>query len=89
MIGALVPADVHEGDAETTDPGPLRREPLAWWKLAVGLAGAIGLIDLAQAVQGLTEVAVLVAGLAALGLAGWLWGADTRDGADWTNAPRP
>ena len=67
----------------------MRREPLPWWKLAVGLAGAIGLIDLAEAVQGVAEVAVLVAGLAALGLAGWLWGADSRDGADWTNAPRP
>jgi hypothetical protein len=89
MIGATMPADGHEGNAEMTDPGPPRREPLAWWKLAVGLAGAIALIDLAQAVQGLAEMAVLVAGLAALGLAGWLWGADSRDGADWKNAPRP
>ena len=89
MIRAREPTDVHDGNAETTDPGPPRREPLAWWKLAVGLAVAIGLIDLAQAVQGLAEVAVLVAGLAALGLSGWLWGADTRDGADWTDAPRP
>jgi hypothetical protein len=89
MFHALVRTDGPEGGTDATGPRSRRREPLAWWKLVAGLVGAIALIDLAQAIQGFAEGAVLVAGLAALGMAGWLWGADSRDGADWTNAQRP
>ena len=89
MFHALVPTDGPDGGADSTGPSVRRREPMAWWKLVVGLVGAIAVIDVAQAAEGLTEIAILVAALAALGLAGWLWGADSRDGADWTNAQRP
>jgi hypothetical protein len=89
MFHALVRTDGPEGGTDATGPRSRRREPLAWWKLVAGLVAAIALIDLAQAAQGLGEVAILVAGLVVLGMAGWYWGADSRDGADWTSAQRP
>jgi hypothetical protein len=49
--------------------------------LAAGWLGAV--LALAGFVDGPISVAVIAAGFGALGMAGWLWGADSRDGQDW------
>jgi hypothetical protein len=66
-----------------------RRGPVAWWKITIGVAAGIALMDAAQAAHGIASLGILVTGLIVLGLLGWLWGYDSRDGADWRNAPDP
>jgi hypothetical protein len=68
---------------------PARRGPVAWWKIATGVAAGIIVIDVAQAAHGIASLVILVAGLAAVGLIGWLRGCDSRDGADWRCVPDP
>jgi hypothetical protein len=36
-----------------------------------------------QHLRGMGSLLVIVGGLAGLGLAGWRWGVDSRDGRDW------
>jgi hypothetical protein len=52
--------------------------------LLAGLAVALAWLGLLTAVHGLAVLAILGLGFAALGLAGWLWGADSRDGSSWS-----
>ncbi len=37
----------------------------------------------ADRMHGMPSLLVLVAGFVCLGVAGWRWGADSRDGQDW------
>ena len=50
--------------------------------LAGAIVAFVGLGLLAH-LPGFAALAVLAVGLATLGLAGWLWGADSVDGCDW------
>jgi len=68
---------------------PAARKPVPWWKLTIGLALGIALISLLQAARGLAVVLILAGGFGVLGVCGWLWGYDSRDGADWKPFRRP
>jgi hypothetical protein len=57
--------------------------PTSWWQLVVALALFIVVLDVLQATRGMAALLVFAGALAALGLAGWRWGSDSRDGADW------
>jgi hypothetical protein len=56
----------------------------AWWKLGLALAAAIGLLAVMDEVPGVVAVAMLATGIAVLGIAGALWGQDSRDCGDWS-----
>ena len=62
---------------------------VARWKLVIGFAASLVIVSLLRTVHGGAVVAVLAAGFAVLGLAGWLWGCDSRDGSDWKPVNRP
>jgi hypothetical protein len=62
---------------------PRRRKPVAWWKLGVGYAAGLAVIDLMDALDGMGSLLVMAVALGALGVAGWFWGFDSRDGGDW------
>jgi hypothetical protein len=55
-----------------------------WWKLGMALAAAIGLLAGMEAAPGWAAVAALATGMAALGIAGALWGRDSRECGDWS-----
>jgi hypothetical protein len=55
-----------------------------WWKLGLALAGGIGLLSLLDRVPGWAAVTLLAIGFVVLGLAGALWGADSRARGDWS-----
>ncbi len=87
-IDVLMPTNVpRRGGPLAT--APMARRPVAWWKLTIGLALGIALISLLQVVHGMAAVLILAGGFAMLGICGWLWGYDSRDGADWKNIRRP
>jgi hypothetical protein len=51
--------------------------------LTVAAIAAFAVVGLMASLLGPSALGVLVGGFGALGLAGWLWGADTVDGCDW------
>jgi hypothetical protein len=57
------------------------------WILFAGVFGWMALMRVASWLGDGAIVLLFVLGTAFLGLAGFLWGADSRDGADWK--PRP
>jgi hypothetical protein len=54
-----------------------------WWKLGLALVAVIGLFDVMDRTPGWVAVVVLTAGTAVLGIAGALWGTDSRERGDW------
>jgi hypothetical protein len=56
----------------------------SWWKLGLALVAAIGLLAVMDETTGWVAGAALLAGMAALGLAGALWGRDSTDCGDWS-----
>ena len=48
------------------------------------LAAAIGLIALMDAASGMVGLVVFFLGMAILGIAGALWGRDSREAGDWS-----
>ena len=56
---------------------------MAPWRLALGLAAAVGLLALMEAWPGTGGLVVFFLGLAALAVSGALWGRDSRAGGDW------
>jgi drug/metabolite transporter (DMT)-like permease len=93
VIVTAVAIIVSAGSTSRFEPTGTRRRglPVARWKLIAALGAAVGVVALAAGLGGWAGVAVVALGLAALGLAGWRWGVDTRDGADWDvrSAPLP
>jgi hypothetical protein len=59
------------------------RRPLGWIWLAILFEVWFGTFVAADRMHGMPALLVLVGGFVALGLAGWRWGADSRDGQDW------
>jgi hypothetical protein len=49
----------------------------------LALAGLIAVLGLLDDVPGWFALLLLTGSFGALGLAGWLYGVDTRDGRDW------
>jgi drug/metabolite transporter (DMT)-like permease len=93
VIVTAVAIIVSAGSTSRFEPTGVRRRglPVARWKLMAALGVAVGVVALAAGLGGWAAVAVATLGFAALGLAGWRWGVDTRDGADWDvrSAPFP
>jgi hypothetical protein len=56
--------------------------------LAVGLAVMIAWLALLTRIHGPWSLLLVFGGFAALGLAGWRWGADSRDGSSWKRRER-
>jgi hypothetical protein len=56
---------------------------MGWLPLSVGFELWVATFVAAGHLRGMPALLVLVAGFVALGLAGWRWGADSRDGKDW------
>jgi uncharacterized membrane protein len=54
-----------------------------WWVLLSALFGWILLMRVAVSIADALVVVVLFLSFVFLGVAGWLWGADSRDGNDW------
>ena len=84
-----MPTDVPGRRRAPLATGPMVRGPVPWWKLTIGLALGIAVVSLLQVVHGIAIVLILAGGFAALGICGWLWGYDSRDGADWKDVRRP
>jgi hypothetical protein len=57
--------------------------PIARWQLIVGMFAFLGTLRLIVIADGLGSVLLFLLALAVLGAAAWLWGHDSRDGADW------
>jgi hypothetical protein len=88
MSLSLVPTPPREHRRERRRRPPSHeRAPVAWWKLVIGFASALALLGALGSADGIAEVMVLGAVFGALGLAGWLWGYDSRDGEDRRSAP--
>jgi hypothetical protein len=79
----LVPTDGPASRGGDRGHPPRRRKPVAWWKLGVGYAAGLAVIDLMDVLDGMASLLVLAVALCALGVAGWFWGYDSRDGGDW------
>jgi hypothetical protein len=54
-----------------------------WWKLGLAFGAVIGLFDVMDRTPGWVALVVLTAGFGALGVAGTLWGSDSRERGDW------
>jgi hypothetical protein len=57
---------------------------MALWRLTGALAAAIGLVALMDAAPGIAGLVVFVLGMAILGIAGAVWGRDSREAGDWS-----
>ena len=62
--------------------------PVALWKLGLAVVGFVLAIDLADTLGGWWTIAVGVMTFATFTYAGWRWGRDSRDGADWVAKPK-
>jgi uncharacterized membrane protein YdcZ (DUF606 family) len=60
-----------------------RRRETPWWALALGLLIVMFALSATPHMSVLGVGLTLVAIFGGLSVAGWLWGADTRDGSDW------
>ncbi len=60
-----------------------RRAGVSRAALAVGLAVRIAWLAMFTVVHGGLSLVQAVGGFVALAVAGWLWGADSRDGSSW------
>ena len=61
----------------------MKDKPIARWQLIVGMLAFLGTLRLIVIADGLGSVLLFSLALAILGVAAWLWGHDSRDGADW------
>ncbi len=64
------------------------QQPVALWKLALGIVAIIVAIDLADTLGGWRTIAVGALTFAGFNYASWRWGRDSRDGADWHPKPK-
>jgi len=62
-----------------------RRRPgeASWVTFAVLVVLFVFGLSTASGMSGIGGILVVAASFALLGVAGWLWGVDTRDGGDW------
>ena len=68
--------------AETRSPARRRREA-PWWALALGLVAIVSALSAPRHMSIVGAGLTLAAVFGGLSVAGWLWGADSRDGSDW------
>ena len=66
-----------------------RQRPVGWLLLFVLFELWFATFVVAQHLRGMPSLVVITAGLVGLGLAGWRWGVDSRDGQDWGPDGRP
>jgi uncharacterized membrane protein YdcZ (DUF606 family) len=66
-----------------TPEGPRRRREAPWWALALGLVAIMSALSSTRHMSLLGAVLVLAGVFGGLSVAGWRWGADSRDGSDW------
>lgn len=60
------------------------KEQVPLWKLFLGFLAFMGVVvSAARAPTIWLKLLVLMAGLAVLGVAAWLWGYDSREKSDW------
>jgi hypothetical protein len=64
--------------------GMSRRHPgqASWWTFAILVVLFVFGLS-ASSVPGMGGILMVAGSFALLGVAGWLWGVDSRDGADW------
>jgi hypothetical protein len=86
---ALVPTPRHGDRRDGPDRVPRPRPPVPWWKLVIGFAVALVTVAAVGSATGTAVIVILAVGFASLGVAGWLWGYDSRDGQDWRRSPPP
>jgi hypothetical protein len=89
MVPMSIPSDIDADVRETlkhTAPG---RVGVPGWALAMIIGASIAFLSLMEAVSGMAKLIVFIAGFVALGLAGWAWGCDSRDGGDWRREQGP
>ena len=60
------------------------KEQVPLWKLFLGFLAFMGvMVGAARAPTLGLKLVILMAGLAVLGVAAWLWGYDSREKSDW------
>jgi hypothetical protein len=69
--------------ATETPRRPRRRRQAPWWALALGFVAIVEALSATRHLSLPGAALVLAVVFAALSVAAWLWGADSRDGSDW------
>jgi hypothetical protein len=60
-----------------------RRDEASWFTFVVLVVLFVFGLSTAGSIHGIGGILMVAGSFALMGVAGWLWGVDTRDGADW------
>jgi ABC-type transport system involved in cytochrome c biogenesis permease component len=76
---------MNHGLERLRELGMSRRHPgqASWITLAALVVLFVFGLSTGSSMAGIGGILMIAGSFALLGVAGWLWGVDTRDGADW------
>jgi hypothetical protein len=69
--------------ATTPRGGGRRTREAPWWALGLGVVAILWALSSTPHMSILGAALTLAGIFGGLSIAGWLWGADSRDGSDW------